>query len=76
MKNIWEAFFGTPKMAKATIMTIIILITIIFLVSNADSIAETMIHLINVTLKPLLIIALMIYGLKYLVRGPKKSGSK
>ncbi len=76
IRNIYQGFFGTPKLARGTILTILIIFALIFIGSNLDYIAALIKCAIDKLLIPVLVVAITIYGIKYMIFGPKKSAKK
>lgn len=68
----WRDFFNRPKYVLGLIATLVA----IWLLFNPAIIADTINRVIMPLLMNLLVIALMIWGIKIMIFGAKKSGKK
>jgi hypothetical protein len=76
IQNILNAFFGNEQRARASVIVILGLILIWYVTSHRTEIGHNLQNTMNKVIWPLLIIAVMIYGIKVLVFGKKNTPKK
>ena len=68
----WRDFFNRPRNVFGLIITLVT----IWLLFHPQVIADLVTNVIMPLLIQLLVVALMIYGIKFMIWGPKKGGKK
>ncbi len=68
----WRDFFNRPRNVFGLIATLVA----IWLLFNPEVVVHTINNVVMPILFQLLVIAIMIYGIKFMIFGPRKSSTK